>query len=102
MRAVTALLLLTSAFTTPAIAQTAPQIEEQSIDSLQAMMAKGGTTSEAITQAYLARIAAMDRAGPALRAVIAINPDALAQAKASDARRKAGKAIGPLDGIPVR
>lgn len=103
MRAFTAFLLATTLATpvTPAIAQSAPQVEEQSIDSLQAMMAKGSTTSEAITQAYLARIAAMDRAGPALRAVIALNPDALAQAKASDARRKAGKAIGPLDGIPV-
>jgi amidase len=36
-----------------------------------------------------------------LRAVIATNPDALAQAKASDVRRKAGKPLGALDGIPV-
>jgi amidase len=36
-----------------------------------------------------------------LRAILAVNPDAIAQARASDARRKAGKALGPLDGVPI-
>lgn len=84
----------------PAAAQTLPPVEEASIGDLQAMIAKGAS-SEAITQAYLARIAAMDRAGPTLRSVIAVNPDAIAQAKAADARRKAGRPLGPLDGVPV-
>ena len=102
MRAFAFSLLLSPVFATPLTAQTAaaPVVEEKSIDQLQSMMA-GGTTSEAITQAYLARIAAMDRAGPTLRAVIAINPDALAQARASDARRKVGKLHGALDGVPI-
>jgi len=100
MRAVAVGLLLSVAVVRPALARELPRVEEQSIDQLQAMMARG-TTSEAITRAYLARIAAMDRAGPALRSVIALTPDALAQARASDARRKAGRALGPLDGIPV-
>jgi amidase len=64
-------------------------------------MAKGQISSEAITRAYLARIAAMDRKGPKLRAIIALNPDALAAARAADARRKAGHALGPLDGVPI-
>jgi amidase len=64
-------------------------------------MDTGQDTSVDITRAYLDRIAAMDRKGPALRAVIALNPDALAQAKASDARRKAKKLLGPFDGIPI-
>ena len=85
----------------PAAAQTAPKIEEASIADLQAMMANGQASSAAITQAYLDGIAAMDRAGPTLRSVIAVNPEALAQAKAADARRKAGKSLGPLDGVPV-
>ncbi|OQW75350.1 MAG: amidase [Proteobacteria bacterium ST_bin14] len=89
------------AMATPADAQTAPKVEEASIAELKAMIASGAASSETITQAYLARIAAMDRAGPKLRSVIATNPDALAQARAADARRKAGKALGPLDGIPV-
>lgn len=76
------------------------QVEERSITDLQATMGKGGS-SEAITRAYLARIAAMDRAGPTLRSIIALNPDALAQAQASDARRRARKPLGPLDGVPI-
>ncbi|MDB5673718.1 MAG: amidase [Sphingomonas bacterium] len=95
-----ALALLTAPL--PATAQAAPpKVEEQSIDQLRAQIAAGTATSESITQAYLARIAAMDRQGPTLRGVIAVNPDALAQARAADARRKAGRALGPLDGIPV-
>lgn len=98
MRAiVTAIVALGAA--AAAHAQTA-SVEEKSIDQLHAEIAQG-TTSEAITRAYLARIAAMDRTGPTLRAVIAINPDAIAQAKAADARRAAGRSLGPLDGIPI-
>ncbi|GAA0302365.1 amidase [Sphingomonas oligophenolica] len=96
-----ALLLIGSALMTSVEAHAGPKVEEASIADLDAMLAKGTATSVSITQAYLARIAAMDRKGPTLRAVIATNPDALAEARASDARRKAGKALGPLDGIPV-
>ncbi len=98
MRRLTTLLLLVTPL--PALAQSVP-VEEQSIDQLSAAMATGQASSESITQAYLARIAKMDRAGPTLRAVIAVNPDALAMAKASDARRKKGKLLGPLDGVPI-
>jgi amidase len=84
----------------PAAARTVA-VEEVSIDRLQAMMAAGGTSSAAITRAYLARIAAMDRKGPNLRSVIALNPDALRQAAALDAERRAGRVRGPLHGIPV-
>ena len=81
-------------------AQTAPVVKERSIAQLQEAM-RSGTSSAAITAAYLPRIAAMDRSGPSLRAVIAVNPDAMAAAKASDARRKAGRTLGPLDGVPI-
>ncbi|MEN2785301.1 amidase [Sphingomonas qilianensis] len=97
---VTAFIASTITLAAPATAQTAPQVEERSITDLQAALGRG-TSSAAITAAYLARIAAMDRTGPTLRAVIATNPDALDQARASDARRKSGTALGPLDGIPL-
>ena len=93
------ILLLTTAIATTA-AQAQVPVEERSITDLQTMVGKTAS-SEAITRAYLARIAAMDRAGPTLRSIIAINPDALAQAKASDARRRARKSLGPLDGVPI-
>ena len=63
---------------------------------------KNGTlTSERLTELYLARIAAYDKQGPAINAVIALNPNALGEARALDAERKAGKVRGPLHGIPI-
>ncbi len=74
---------------------------EATIAGLQAKMAAGALTSRALTQSYLDRIAAVDDAGPRLNAVIELNPDALKEADARDAERKAGKLRGPLHGIPV-
>ena len=73
----------------------------KTLPELSAALASGETTSVALTEAYLARIEAIDRAGPRLQSILAINPDALAQAEASDARRAAGQALGPLDGVPI-
>ena len=47
------------------------------------------------------RRAAIDDAGPQLNAVIELNPDALKEAEARDAERKAGRVRSPLHGIPV-
>ncbi|HEX2164861.1 MAG TPA: amidase [Thermoanaerobaculia bacterium] len=68
---------------------------------ISAALAAGETTSVALVEGYLARIRAIDWAGPTLRSVLAVNPDALEQARAADARRRAGEALGPLDGVPV-
>lgn len=102
----TAILALALGASAPALAQhhkatPAPKVEEASIADLQHWMASGRATSESLTRAYLARIAAMDRQGPTLRAVIAVNPQALAEARASDARRRAHKLLGPMDGVTV-
>jgi amidase len=64
-------------------------------------MAKGELTSEALTAAYLKRIAEVDDAGPMLSSVIEVNAQAEEEAKARDAERQAGKVRGPLHGIPV-
>jgi amidase len=76
-------------------------LPEATIDQLQAKMTSGEYSSVSITRLYLKRIDAIDRRGPALNAVIEINPDALTIAAAMDAERKAGKVRGPLHGIPV-
>ncbi len=76
-------------------------IVEMSVGDLQAAMEAGTLTSEAITRAYIARIAEIDRRGPTLRSVIAISPDAIAQARLLDEERAMGRLRGPLHGIPV-
>lgn len=73
----------------------------QSISTLQQAMAGGHTSSQALVRSALARIHALDRQGPQLHAVIALNPEAMAQARALDAERRTKGARGPLHGIPV-
>ncbi len=77
------------------------ELFERAIADLSGMMQRGALTSRALTERCLARIDAMDKRGPAVNAVIELNPDALAIADARDAERKAGKVRGPLHGIPV-
>ncbi|RYE80672.1 MAG: amidase, partial [Oxalobacteraceae bacterium] len=76
-------------------------ILEAGVQEQQAQMAAGKLSAKALVQQYLARIAAIDKAGPALHAVIELNPDALAIAESLDRERKAGNVRGPLHGIPV-
>ncbi|THC46237.1 amidase [Massilia sp. Mn16-1_5] len=66
-----------------------------------AVMAAGKTSSQQLVKRYLARIAAVDKAGPKINSVIELNPDALAIAAELDRERAAGKLRGPLHGIPV-
>ena len=74
---------------------------ETGVAELQAMMARGALTSRALTERCLQRIAAMDKRGPAINAVIELNPDATAIADALDGERRSGRVRGPLHGIPV-
>ncbi len=76
-------------------------IENLALSQLVDGIDDGALNSEAITAAYLDRIATIDDAGPMLNAVIATFPDAIEQAKALDAELKAGKYRGPMHGIPV-
>ncbi|MBG6491388.1 amidase [Pseudomonas aeruginosa] len=78
------------------------EVTEVSIAELRDALESGRTTAVELVQAYLARIDAYDAPGTptALNAVVVRNPDALAAAPASDARRARGETLGPLDGIP--
>lgn len=58
-------------------------------------------TSEALVNLYLARIAAVDKNGPTLQAILTLNPDALQQAKALDELLASGNIKGPLHGVPI-
>jgi amidase len=77
------------------------ELEEVTIDDLQAGMKSGRYTSRSITQKYLERIQDVDRQGPAVNSVIEVNPDALEIAESLDRERKEKGARGPLHGIPM-
>ena len=82
-------------------AVAASPLEGVDAATLQARMAAGRLSALGLTRHCLRRIAAIDHAGPQLRSVVEINPDALAQARALDAERSAGRVRGPLHGLPV-
>ncbi|HEX5441301.1 MAG TPA: amidase [Ktedonobacterales bacterium] len=76
-------------------------LEEQTIADLQAAMESGQRSSRQLVEAYVERIQALDASGPTLRAVIELNPDALAIAEALDRERTERGARGALHGIPI-
>ena len=96
-----ALSLTTAAGEVAFATQRAFDPTEQSISSLQAAMASGDTSAEALTAAYLDRIARYDQGGTGYRSVLSSNPNALADARALDRQRQAGKLRGTLHGIPL-
>jgi amidase len=83
----------------PDFARGVPALgDPASVAAMRRAMDAGETTSVALTSHFLSRI---DELNPVLHAVITIDPQARAQAAASDERRARGGARGPLDGIPV-
>jgi amidase len=77
------------------------ELDEVTIEQLQAWMQSGRFTSRGLVEQYLSRIAAVDRAGPRLNALLEINPEAMAIASRLDAERRTRGPRGPLHGIPV-
>ena len=82
------------------------ELDEATLTELQEGLRTGKHTARSLCERYLARIEALDRRGPALRALLEINPDALTIADRLDAERRAhgGSGTGPrgpLHGIPV-
>jgi amidase len=76
-------------------------IREMTVAEMQRHMGQGKTSAVALTRFYLKQIEQLDRKGPALRAVIELNTDAMEIAKSLDAERKQGRVRGPMHGIPV-
>jgi amidase len=88
----------------PASASATPadfELDEVSLADLAAGLERGKWTSERLVQLYLARIQAVDRSGPNLGAVLALNPDAAVIAAQLDRERKNNRLRGPLHGIPI-
>jgi amidase len=77
------------------------EFDAATIVDINAAFDAGTLTSEALTRMCLARIAAFDRQGPSLHAVMALNPRAIEQARALDAERKAKGRRSPLHGVPI-
>jgi amidase len=87
---------------TPLPAEVKPfELDEVTIPQLQDGMKTGKYTAQSLVEKYLARIDEIDKRGPAVNAIIELNPDALSIAQALDQERNAKGARGPLHGIPV-
>lgn len=77
-------------------------IEEATIASIHGAYRAGTASAQGVTQAHLERIAAYDRKGPMLGAIIVTNSQALADAAVLDAYwQRTSAFVGPLHGIPV-
>lgn len=79
----------------------APDPQQASVAQLCSQIADGSLDAATLTAACLDRIKAIDQAGPMLRAVLTVNPEAGAIAAALDGKRRRGEPLGPLHGIPV-
>jgi amidase len=77
------------------------ELEEITIPELQDGMKSGKFTARSLAEKYLARIDEIDKRGPAINAIIELNPDALAIADALDQERQAKGPRGPLHGVPI-
>jgi amidase len=86
---------------TVAFAQTRFDLVEASIDDVVRAIEAGDVTARQLVEQALARIAAYDKQGPAINAIITVNPQALARADALDARFREQGLTGPLHGVPV-
>ena len=77
------------------------ELDEITITELQDGMKSGKFTARSLVENYTARIEEIDKSGPAINAIIELNPDALGIADALDRERKAKGPRGPMHGIPV-
>lgn len=93
---------LAGAASAVAAAPAAPfAVEEATITGVHAAMQNGRLTCRGLVDAYLARIAAHDKNGPAVNAIVTTNPEATSIADELDRRFMAGGLTGPLHCVPM-
>ena len=90
-----------SAMAATRMSPTSPAYAQPGAATLVALMAGRELSGERLVRDCLARIAAIDKAGPKINSILELNPDALAIARALDEERKSGRVRGPLHGLPV-
>ncbi|WP_206044673.1 amidase family protein [Gemmatimonas groenlandica] len=93
--------VLTALVGAPAKAQRVIDLDAATITELNVAFDAGTLSSVQLVTRYLARIAAYDRQGPGIHAVIMLNPKALETARALDIERKAKGRRSPLHGVPI-
>lgn len=105
---ITAVLLITAFFVYTPVSAHQPTGDyspqgwtANSLPEIAAAIQAGQLSSESLVQAYLDRINQIDWSGPTLRSVLALNPNALKDARAADAKRAAGESLGALHGVPI-
>ena len=101
IRRVSDALLVAAALVLAACGNEPQNYAEASISELHDSMQRGELLSEQLVHWYLDRIEALDRSGPALAAIVELNPDALMTARALDEEWRESGPRGPLHGIPV-
>ena len=97
----TAALAVASASSAASASNPQIDLEEITVDDIGKGFQSGRFSSKTLVEAYLARIDAIDRRGPAIHAVIEINPDALKVAAELDRERQSKGPRSPLHGVPV-
>src|ERR1700686_4599467 len=86
----------------PSPADVTPfELDEITIPELQDGMKSGKFTARSLVEKYRARIDEIDKHGPAVNAIIELNPEALSIADELDQERKAKGPRGPLHGVHV-
>ena len=108
-RFLVALLVATATPSSFCSAQAAPpapsparfDVVEATISDIQGALRAGTLSCHALVQAFLRRIEAYDKNGPAINAIVVVHPRALAIADSLDERRRSGAAAGPLHCVPL-
>ena len=77
------------------------RVDETTIAGIHDALKSGRVTCRALVDMYLRRIQAYDKNGPALNAIVGINPDAQRQADDLDRRYAQSGPVGPLHCVPT-